>query len=266
MNELKIDMNFLESRPLSYSSLKNFLKSPQHYIQYITEKKEPTAAMIFGSLVDCLLLTPDDFENQFAVLPEINRHTNEGKAQYAALQDAAQGKTLIDAETLTQAQDLITALNNNASVKSYLDRVEKTQVKFNFEIDGLPFVSKLDIIGDTFICDFKTAASAEPNSFTKSALNFDYDLQAAIYLKAVKKEKVFPDYFWIAAEKDKPFACSVIKADADFLEFGQKKLEKGIENFKYCMRENLFNKSYDFWTASGIFFAELPNWLKNKED
>ena len=38
---------------LSFSSLKQFAKSPEHFIRYKLEKFLPTPAMIFGSLVDC---------------------------------------------------------------------------------------------------------------------------------------------------------------------------------------------------------------------
>ena len=42
---------------LSYSSLREFAISPRHFLRYKMKQKEQTPAMVFGSLVDCMLLT-----------------------------------------------------------------------------------------------------------------------------------------------------------------------------------------------------------------
>ena len=55
---------------LSYSSLKEFAKSPNHFIQYIERKFEASDAMIFGSAVHCAILEPDEFHNRYFVLDE----------------------------------------------------------------------------------------------------------------------------------------------------------------------------------------------------
>jgi hypothetical protein len=46
---------------LSYSSLKAFKKSPIDFINYKMGKKETTDAMLFGSMLHCLVLEPQDF-------------------------------------------------------------------------------------------------------------------------------------------------------------------------------------------------------------
>jgi PDDEXK-like domain of unknown function (DUF3799) len=58
-----------EQRPLSYSSLKQFT-TPAHFVEYLRQKKEVTPAMRFGNLVDCLVLTPDDFPDKYIIVPE----------------------------------------------------------------------------------------------------------------------------------------------------------------------------------------------------
>ena len=51
---------------LSKSSLDQLHKSPAHFQAYIQgEKKEPTASMVFGSLVHSVLFDQDDF----AIMP-----------------------------------------------------------------------------------------------------------------------------------------------------------------------------------------------------
>lgn len=58
---------------MSFSAIKQFSESPFHYVRYkvASELKQDkgTAAMVFGSLVDCLCFTPDEVDNQFAKEP-----------------------------------------------------------------------------------------------------------------------------------------------------------------------------------------------------
>lgn len=60
----------LEKRPLSYSSLKKFAISPLHFLQYLTAPYAGSDAMILGDLVDVLLLTPDEYEKRFVIIPD----------------------------------------------------------------------------------------------------------------------------------------------------------------------------------------------------
>jgi len=50
--------------------------SPSHFKAKYMDKKieftEPNAAMILGSLVHCVVLTPQDFEKEFFVMPDLN--------------------------------------------------------------------------------------------------------------------------------------------------------------------------------------------------
>ena len=50
----------------SWSGLKNFAKSPKHYLNYLEEKTEgKTDAMIRGILTHCLVLEPKELEKKF---------------------------------------------------------------------------------------------------------------------------------------------------------------------------------------------------------
>jgi len=259
----------LEERPLSYSSMKEFLKSPAHFIAYRNlPKKEPTKALVIGSLVDCFILTHDKWAEMFSVEPELNLRTKDGRAEYEEFcrKEAAAGITVVSQEDYDLADMIASSVLMNKVARSYIDRIGETQKKINFQIEGLPFVAKLDAVGDSFICDLKTSVTAEPNTFSAMALKYDYDLQCAVYLKAMNSKPIysFPDYFFLVVEKEPPCACSVIKATNEFIEIGKLKLEKAIENFKFCMENNLWHKGYEFWSASGTFMTNVPQWALNK--
>lgn len=56
-----------KSIPLSYSWLKNFT-SPINFLNYKLEPKKQNAGMKLGSVCDMLLLTPDQFDDKFAIV------------------------------------------------------------------------------------------------------------------------------------------------------------------------------------------------------
>ena len=53
--------------PLSFSSLKAFARSPLAFIEYKTNKKEPTPAMRFGTLVHRAILEPERYSRTVAI-------------------------------------------------------------------------------------------------------------------------------------------------------------------------------------------------------
>lgn len=59
---------------VSPTSINQFFESPSRFWRYSSlnpnrEKKEATPAMLFGRLVHCLILTPENFEKEFAMAP-----------------------------------------------------------------------------------------------------------------------------------------------------------------------------------------------------
>lgn len=59
---------------VSPTSINQFYESPSRFWRYSSlnpdkERKEPTPAMIFGRLVHCLILTPENYEREFALPP-----------------------------------------------------------------------------------------------------------------------------------------------------------------------------------------------------
>ena len=52
---------------LSYSALSNFAKSPNHLLAYCEQDLEETPAMLFGSMLHCMILQPEYFPETYAV-------------------------------------------------------------------------------------------------------------------------------------------------------------------------------------------------------
>src|ERR1700722_5883559 len=65
-----IEMIMRGDMMLSYTALANFIDSPKDFADYKLQKKEPTKAMIYGSMVHCLVLEPRDFLNRYYPLDD----------------------------------------------------------------------------------------------------------------------------------------------------------------------------------------------------
>ena len=114
-----ITLQQLQERPLSYSSLKEFAKSPRHYLDYLNRKKETTPAMQFGSMVHCLLLQPDKFDTQFAIMPTIDKRTKDGKEAYNKFLEEAVGLEVVMENDYNDAKAITDNVLSNASLRNY---------------------------------------------------------------------------------------------------------------------------------------------------
>ena len=112
-----ITQETLSQRPLSYSSLKEFAKSPSHYIQYISKKKEPSREMNFGSLVHCMLLYSQQFTELFAVAPDVDRRTKDGKATWEIFSASQGNKIIVTGEDVDTANEIAARIFSNSDVK-----------------------------------------------------------------------------------------------------------------------------------------------------
>lgn len=252
-------------RPLSFSSLKAFERSPLHYMQYVKERRKETPAMALGSLIDCLLLTPDEFSNRFVIKPDFS--VGEGiRAKKKIWEEENQGKSWITQEQFDEATNIVYAVTQNPVAKEMIGKVTETQKKLTWtdKETGLPMISYLDMKGEKFIVDLKSTTDAHPDEFTRSAAIYEYYLQAAIYLEGMKYKGEFPDFYFIVVESKAPYGVAVYKANKEFLELGKQQYHKLLQEFKFCMEEGMFDQSYQFRAVAGYYQLDLPGYLKAK--
>ena len=89
-------------------------------------------------------------------------------------------------------------------------------------------------------------------------MTFGYAIQAAFYVdvaQALDGNK--RDFYWVAVEKEAPFAVAVYKASDAMLEHGRREYRKAIELYKECA-------AMDLWPAYSqqVQTLELPAWVK----
>lgn len=252
-----IKLENLQERPLSYSSLKEFAKSPRHYVDYLRKEKKTTPAMVFGSLVHCLLLQPNEVSKQFFLMPNIDRRTKEGKAAYEEAMVKSQGKEIITEEQYNEADNLVNKVVSEEHIANAIQGCNKFEKEWRADINGLPFRGFFDGEADDYILEIKTTNDASPKTIISDFYNRQYHIQAGLYTHVSSKPIKY-----LIIETTSPYNVMLADVDTAFTDFGLKQAVEQIERFKTCMENNMFDMGYEFHLDSGQFTIGLPSWIK----
>jgi len=242
---------------LSSSDLRRLIRSPAHY-------KNParieSAAMAFGTLVHTFVLEPAIAEARYRPRADVDGRTKEGKAvrDWESALASQQGIQFVN------RSDYDAATSITASVRSHLgcgSLLSGGLAEVSGTVEGFSDVNvriRPDYLTDKHIVDLKTCVDARSDAFSRSVINFLYQVQAAFYVdvaEAIDGKK--RDFYWVAVEKDAPYAVSVFKASDAMLENGRAQYKCAIALYKECA-------SMDLWPgySQQIQQLDLPGWVK----
>jgi exodeoxyribonuclease VIII len=196
---------------------------------------EKTPALVMGSLFHTLVLEENEFSGRYAVLPDIDRRTKEGKAIYAEFEAEAGGKDLIKESDLSMAMrmrnsavplmyDGIRPDKTNAMNEVSYSGLLEVEYKWNGEDERLelPFKIRCDMVALITederkvieIRDIKSLASLSDSDVVGSAKSHNWAIQCAFYRDVVfAHEPKASKFVYVATEKDAPnqsrrYVCS----------------------------------------------------------
>ena len=252
---------------ISKSGLDEINKSPLHYwTKYLAPEKPPvvwTDAFTVGAALHSLVLEPQNFDNEFTILPEINRRTKVGREEYEQFEKDNKDKILVKPDQYSLCQRMTQAIEEHPEASSYLDGFGKAETSIFFEWDGVPCRCRPDYIReDGVIVDVKTANCAHPTIWPRKAFDLRYHVQAAFYSEGYKQafgEKP-KGFVFVAVEKLEPFGVTVFKSSNEFLAAGKVDSAKDIQTFKQC-------KLADNWpgyAANEVMDLDIPHYARKK--
>lgn len=273
METIKITPEFLQERPLSYSALKEFRKSPKHYQMYLKRPRIQTDAMLNGSVVDTLLLEPEKFEGRYLVADKPEQRSNAWKEEWARVIAEAGEKTVIPTHVYENAMRQVESVMAHPIAGAMIERKRKTQVriKWTHKATGLPMIGYVDLETEAWesltIVDLKTGKSSDPEDFIRDAGRMDYHLQVGAYLDGYPRCYFrIPNFAFIVVENDEPYNVSVFFADAKYLHMAKDEFHGTMNAFKYCMDNDLWKQGYDFrmFGTREYFEMTVPKFLSVK--
>jgi hypothetical protein len=223
---------------LTSSGIKQLLKSPAHYKNWIEQEDFDSNALKFGRAFHALMLEPKVFQDDFVKLPEFGdlRTKIAKEAKEAFLKDN-QNKNYINSEDYELLFQLRKACLDHPIAKRLLEEQGKNEIAVNWEADGVKHRCTPDrVLSNGVIIDLKTTESAHRDDFSYSVSKYRYDLQAALYLEGTGCR----EFVFLAIEKTAPFGIGIFKLSNDRLEKARVQIESARAVFKTCLENNVW--------------------------
>lgn len=220
---------------LSFTGLKELLKSPAHYKHWLTAEREETKALLIGKATHSAVLTPAAFKDAFAQAPECDRRTKDGKAIWEAAQAALKpGQVAIAFDDYAQVMNIADAVTKVwQPSEEALGWAECPIVGKDREtpIKGIPdFVSS-----DGWIYDLKTTEDVTERVALRTILSYKYHVQAAHYIRLVQNLRGDIQGFRIVmVEKQAPFSVAIYEVAGELLDAGRDECERAYAIYDRC--------------------------------
>lgn len=231
---------YREREGISSSELKKIMKSPMHYKHWKDNPQEDTPALLFGRASHKYVLETYDFYTEFAVAPNCDRRTKEGKEMWARFVAESEGKDVITQEQFEQIEDMRNAAYATPFVSKLFMNGEKELSFWGADEEtGLAIKCRPDCLtewnGKHILIDYKTCTDAENIKFCRDSIKFGYDLQLAMY-RDILKQNTGHDYMVviIAQEKSAPYATNVFQLSENYLESGRELYKEMLKVYKEC--------------------------------
>lgn len=224
---------------ISRSQLSILLNQTPLHFKYAEGHREDSTAFAFGRAAHKYILEKDDFFNEFAVAPQCDRRTREGKEIYNQFVIDSAGKEVITSDEYDQILSMSEAIDNNPLARQLLTG-ECEQSFFWIDTDtNEPCKVRPDCIteyqGKKYLVDYKTTDSCSDGHFERSARKYGYKFQSGMYREGVF-QNTFEDYgfIFVAQEKKAPYAVRVYFCTDAFIDEGYEQFRKAISLYHYC--------------------------------
>lgn len=249
---------------ISRSELWHIHESPQKFKYQKEHPADPTPALLFGQAFHKLALEPETFFDEYAVAPDVDRRTREGKQAWKEFLEEAEGKTAITAEMYDQAAAMCAAIAEEPLAVKLLDGPREVPFFWRDNVTGEECKCRVDCLNRNYsqpiVVDVKSTGDASTEMFTKDAIKYGYDFQSAWYNTGVEAnimEK--PLFVFIAVEKAPPHAVNILQADELLLRRGEGLCRSFLDIYHDCRQSG--NWYGYLGKQNQINNLALPSWL-----
>lgn len=249
---------------VSRSELWRLRDSPQKFKYFREHPPEPTPSLLFGQVFHKMVLEPDTFGDGFAVAPGVDRRTRDGKSQWEEFTTGASGKIVVPSEMYSLAK----AMRDSVMAEPFAAKLllGEREVPFFWAEDDSSEACKCRVdclntnLRQPIVVDLKSTTDASTEGFTKSAIQYGYDFQAAMYSEGVERNIMErPLFVFIAVEKEPPYAVNILQADELFLRRGERIFRELVGVYHDC---KLTGNWYGYLGKKNqINNLALPSWL-----
>ncbi|MDM5264770.1 PD-(D/E)XK nuclease-like domain-containing protein [Sulfurovum sp. XTW-4] len=217
---------------LSASTIKTILKNPYEYLNPVEKSND---SLLLGNVVHKLVLEPETFNEEFAVMPVCDRRTKAGKEIHANFIEESNGKECVTQEMYDQALEMSKAISEQKEIKELLLSNGLPERSIFSEIDGIKVKCRPDYYREDLglIVDLKTTVDSSPDGFVRQVASYGYFIQAAFYLDVLKSVGLPANKFiFVAVSKTEPYMVGVYELTEQDIELGRDMYKKAFEIYR----------------------------------
>lgn len=273
---LTLEQYHADTSRISKSGLDLIHRSPKHYwARYLDPNRLPPEDkkhFIVGTISHTVVLEQHRVDQDFFTLDEKKeidllleiggaspRATKRYKEWVAGEKALNPEKVLIDTPTWDLVRRMRDSLHAHPMVQLLLqDGIIEDTVIWEDSATGAPCRCRPDFrnAGKGYICDLKFVKDASAEGFGKAAYDHRYHVQAPFYLDGLRENDIKTEgFFFIACEKEPPYAVQVFHAQNDVLTMGRAEYEADLLKYMECLE-------YNDWPAYSdkVQPLKLPGW------
>lgn len=249
---------------MSASRLKVLEKGTPAHLTHELANPSDSEDFVLGRALHAWVLERNTFNHEFAICPQVDRRTTEGKRVYADFVSASENKTVL---TTAQAE-IVEAMGKGvmANADAYLFThllAGQSEVSAFANIDGVKAKARFDRIvhldGEDVIVDVKTTRDrATREEFENSIWRYGYGVQANLYLQMARAVGLNPRHFvFVVVEKKAPYLTAVYRMSDTVVEMFATRVQEAVNLYKRYLATP--EAGYDGITEIGV-----PSWALRK--
>lgn len=243
-------------------------RSPAHYVAYRNEPRAETPAKTLGKRIHRAVLEPVRFELQYAVSPKFDLRKNVDKAAKAEWEAENAGKEAIEQDDFDRCLRIRDRAHADWQVRDLLRDAHFEQSAYARDpVTGVLVRVRPDIDrrgGTRILADLKSCLDARREPFSRALWDYGYFQQAPFYLDVISwipGEQPPEQFYFIAFEKEPPFAVCVYEASPTVLRRGREAYRPALDRYAECVATNQW-PAYD----QGVTQIDLPPYIEKRLD
>lgn len=241
---------------VSKSDLQEMTKSPLHFKSRLETEQTDTMSLLFGRAAHKYILEKDDFFNEFAIIPAVDRRTKAGREAYSQFLEENEEKDVINEEQYNTILAMAEQIDRMPLARELLTGECEQSFFWTDETTGEPCKCRPDCLkrDKHLIVDYKTTDSCQDGHFERSVKKYGYKLQAGMYTEGLFQNTLDQyGFVFVAQEKTAPYAVRIYKCNEEFIRQGYDKFRELIGLLHKC-------KETDTWPGyewNGMEVVEL---------
>ena len=252
------EADYRSASAIAGSDAKHILapKTPAHYAAHMAGelKREPSKAMLLGTMAHLAVLEPSKLDVAFVERPEgIDLRTKIGKEW----KESVGSMPVLDQDEARAVRGIRDSIAANSAARDLLAGTKSEVSLFGDSRNGLAIKGRVDAMKEGVLVDVKTtSAGADANAFSRQSFALNYHVSAAWYYYLATLNDMPPKaFYWIAVETSAPFAVAVYEIHTQALQLGFRQMTEALELIARCEDEGN-------WPGYGneVQTLNLPAW------